>query len=91
MSEVVTSRLPEELVKKVDQAVLRGHFRSRSEALRVIIEGYLKEHPELFLGEELENALASVQYLSDDELETIGSRLFKGVSVPRLVAEGRDR
>lgn len=91
MSEVVTSRLPEELVKKVDQAVLRGHFRSRSEALRAIIEGYLEEHPELFLGEELENLLASAQDLSDDELETIGSRLFKGVSVPRIVAEGRGR
>ena len=78
-------------MKKVDQAVLRGHFRSRSEALRAIIEGYLEEHPELFLGEELENLLASAQDLSDDELETIGSRLFKGVSVPRIVAEGRGR
>ena len=91
MNEVVTSRLPKKLVKKIDQTVLRGHFRSRSEALNTIIERYLKEHPELFLGEELENLLASAPALSDDELETVGSKLFKGSSVPRLVAEGRDR
>jgi len=91
VSEIVTSRLPEELVKKVDQAVLKGHFRSRSEALRAIIKGYLEEHPELFLGEGLENMLASAPDLSDDALESVGSKLFKQVSVPRLVAEGRNR
>jgi metal-responsive CopG/Arc/MetJ family transcriptional regulator len=40
MEEIITSRFSEELVKKVDQAVFRGHFKSRSEALRVIVEEY---------------------------------------------------
>jgi len=91
LNEVVTSRLPEELVKKVDQAVLRGHFRSRSEALRAIVEEYLREHPELFLGEELGNLLADSPNLSHDDLERVGARLFKDLSVPQLVAEGRRR
>jgi len=89
MEEIITSRFSDELVKKVDQAVSRGHFRSRSEALRMIVEEYLAEHPELFLGERTQELLASSPSLSDDELERLGSRLFKDLSVARLVAEGR--
>lgn len=89
MSKVVTSRLPDELLKKVDRIVQRGHFRSRSEALRAIIETYLEDHPELLLGEELENLLANAKDLSDDDLEIVGSRLFKGLNVTKIVADGR--
>jgi len=91
MDEVVTSRLSEELVAKVDRAVSRGYFRSRSDALRAIVEGYLSEHPELFLGKEIENILASAPNLSDEELEKLGSKLFRDVSVAKLVAENRQR
>ena len=89
MEEVITSRFSEELVKKVDQAVSRGHFKSRSEALRTIVEEYLIEHPELFLGEGAQEMLATAPALQDDELERLGFRLFKGLSVAKLVAEGR--
>jgi len=91
MDEVITSRLSKELVAKVDRAVSRGYFRSRSDALRAIVERYLDEHPELFLGKEIENLLASAPDLSDRELEKIGSKLFRDVSVAKLVAEGRGR
>jgi len=89
MDEVITSRFSEELLKKVDQAVERGHFRSRSQALRAIVEGYLTEHPELFIGEAAKELISKSPVLSDDELERLGSRLFKGLSVVKLVAEGR--
>ena len=89
MEEIVTSRFSEELVKKVDQAVSRGHFKSRSDALRIIIEEYLKEHPELFLGDKLQELMAKAPVMEDEELEKIGSKLFKGTSVAKLVAEGR--
>lgn len=89
VEEIITSRVPEELVKKVDQAVSRGHFRSRSDALRAMIEEYLMEHPELFLGEGARELLAKAPTLSDEELEGFGSRLFRGLSVTKLVAEGR--
>ena len=49
MEEIVTSRFNRELVKKIDEAVKRGHFRSRSEALRVMTEEYLQEQPDLLI------------------------------------------
>ena len=89
MEEVITSRFSEELVKKVDEAVSRGYFKSRSEALRVIIEEYLQEHPELFLGDKVQALLEKAPALDDKDLEGVGAKLFKGVSVVKLVAEGR--
>ncbi len=89
MTETITARLPDELVKRVDAAVSRGAFPSRSEALRTMLEEYLKEHPELFLDSEPELLLGA--QLSDRELEKIGARLFSGVKVARLVGEGRER
>ncbi len=89
MEEVITSRFSEELVKKVDQAVSQGHFKSRSEALRIIIENYLQEHPELFLGNKVQTLLDKSPTLNDEQLEQIGTNLFKGTSVAKLVAEGR--
>gem|GEM_PF-1143428 len=91
MEEIVTSRFSEELLKKMDQAVSRGLFRSRSEALRVMVEGYLREHPELLIGDGLKDMLEGAPRLSDEELEDLGARLFEGASVARLVAEGRER
>lgn len=89
MEEVITSRFSDEIVKKVDKAVSRGCFKSRSEALRVIIEEYLKEHPELFLGDKVQELIAKAPDLGDEELEQVGAKLFKNVSVAKLVAEGR--
>ncbi len=89
MTETITARLPDELVKKVDSAVKRGVFPSRSEALRTIVDEYLKEHPELFLETEPEMLLGGE--LSDRELERLGARLFSGVRVAKLVGEGRGR
>jgi len=89
MEAVITSRFSLELVKKVDQAVSRGYFKSRSGALRIIIEEYLQEHPELFLGNKVQALLDKAPALGDEDLERVGAKLFKGASVVRLVAEGR--
>lgn len=89
MTETVTARLPDELVRRVDAAVKRGAFPSRSEAFRTILEGYLGEHPELFLESDLEELLG--REMSDAELEKAGAKIFSGTKVARLVAEGRGR
>lgn len=89
LAEVITSRFPKETVRKVDQAVSQGNFKSRSEALKIIIEHHLKEHPELFLGDKLQELIKKAPDLKDDELEQIGFKIFKDTSVAKLVAEGR--
>lgn len=90
MEEVVTARFPEVVLKKVDKAVARGLYKSRSEALRKITEEYLKEHPELFLGDKLQELIENAPDLTDDELEQLGIQLFKKTSIAKLVAEGRE-
>jgi len=89
VKKAIASRLSEELVKKVDRAVSEGRFKSRSEALRSIIEEYLTEHPELFLNEGIQELLAKTPALSDEALDQLGSRIFKNLSVAKFVAEGR--
>ncbi len=89
MTETITARLPEELVRRVDAAVGIGAFPSRSEALRRIVEEYMNEHPEIFLESEPELLLGD--QLSDRKLEKMGAKLFAGVKVARLVGEGRGR
>ncbi len=91
MGEIVTSRFPEETVKKMDQAVQRGHYKSRSEALRAIVEEYLKEHPQLFIGEGAKKLLTDSPDLSDDELEALGTNLFEDINITKLISEGRGR
>lgn len=90
VEEIITARFKNELVKKVDEAVERGHFQSRSDALRAITEQYLREHPQLFLGDHTTRLLDEAPDLSDEELEDIGRKLFKN-GVAKLVAEGRTR
>ncbi len=89
MEEVITSRFPEVVIKKVDKAVSRGYFKSRSQALRKIAEEYLKEHPELFLGDKVQDLIENAPELSDDELEQLGAKVFNGAKVAELVAQGR--
>jgi Arc/MetJ-type ribon-helix-helix transcriptional regulator len=89
MEEVITSRFPEVVIKKVDKAVSSGYFKSRSEALRKIAEEYLKEHPELFLGDKVQELIENAPELSDDELKQLGARIFNGAKAEELVAQGR--
>jgi len=89
MTGTITARLPNELVQRVDAAVKQGIFSSRSEALRKIIEDHLAQHPELFLDIKPDELLG--RDLSDQELKKLGAKLFKGVYVTKLVAEGRGR
>lgn len=89
MTETITARLPDELVRRIDAAVRKGAFPSRSEAVRTILKEYLREHPELFL--EAEPDILLGDEVSDKELEKLGAKLFTGVKVTRLVGEGRGK
>ncbi|HUK85838.1 MAG TPA: hypothetical protein VLU95_08235 [Candidatus Acidoferrum sp.] len=54
-----------------------------------VIEEYLKEHPELFLGDKIQELMTKAPDLSDEQLEQVGAKLFNSISVAKLVAEGR--
>jgi hypothetical protein len=90
MEEVITSLFPEVVLKKVDKAVSRGLFKSRSEALKKITEEYLKEHPELFIDVKIRELIANAPDFTDEELEQLGAGLLKGVSIAQLVTEARE-
>ena len=89
MGEVVNARLSKELASKLDLLALRG-YKSRSEALRFLVEKFFAEHPELILKGNLSELLSSPPKLRDEELEEMGKKLFTK-PVAELVAEGRGR
>ena len=53
-------------------------------------EKYLREHPDLLIGDGAKKLIENAPDITDHELETIGSSLFRD-GVVRLVAEGRQR
>jgi len=86
--EIVNIRLNEDAKKKIDSLVSKGIFASRSEALRRIVEDHLDEHPELFIGKELEEMM--LENLSENELLELCSTLFSGrKTAAELIREGR--
>jgi hypothetical protein len=91
LTETITARLPDELVRKVDSAVKKGIYQNRSEAMRTILESYFIDHPELFLDMSIHELLGNNPLPSDKELERIGSKIFHGKNIARLIAEDRDR
>ena len=68
-------------------------YRNESEALRKVIEEHFEEHPELFAGDELQEALKQANEMSEAEFERVASQIFRGheKKAAQLVAEGRDR
>lgn len=86
--KVVNIRLDEDAKKKIDSLVGKGIFVSRSEALRRIVEDHLDEHPELFIGKELEEIM--LEDLPETELLELCSTLFSGrKTAAELTREGR--
>jgi hypothetical protein len=67
----------------------KRHVQKQEDALRNITEDYLREHPELFLGDNVQELIEKAPILSDDELEQVGADVFRGVDIAKLVAEGR--
>lgn len=86
--EIVNVRLSEDAKKKIDSLVSKGAFASRSEALRKIVEDHLDEHPELFIGKELEGIV--LEEIPEAELLELCSALFSGKkTAAELIREGR--
>jgi len=86
--EIVNISLNEDAKKKIDSLVSKGIFASRSEALRRIVEDHLDEHPELFIGKDLEETM--LENLSENELLELCPTLFSGrKTATEPIREGR--
>jgi Arc/MetJ-type ribon-helix-helix transcriptional regulator len=88
--DLVNLRLDPKVVRRIDEAVKRGIFPNRSEALRQIVLRFMEEHPELFRPPSIDWLLKGGR-MSDQEFERLASVAFGGTDAAELVAEGRDR
>lgn len=91
--EVLNVKVEKETKEKLERLVKTKGYRNKSEALRKVIEEHFEEHPELFAGDELQEALKQADEMSEAEFEHLASEVFKGhrKTAAQLVAEGRDR
>ncbi|MFQ5838770.1 MAG: ribbon-helix-helix protein, CopG family [Thermoplasmata archaeon] len=89
--EIVNVRLDSRYLRHLDLAVRRGTFPSRSEAIRSIVEQFMREHPEAF-DDPLLSRLLHEPPLPDEMFEEIAARALRGKKTAAdLVAEGQHR
>jgi len=65
-------------------------FKDKKDALRKVTEAYLRARPQWFLDDRIQELIGDAPDLTDDELSQLGSKIFKGASIAKLVAEGRE-
>lgn len=89
--EIVNVRVDEEDLRRIDLAVRKGAFASRSDAIRVMVARFLREHPEAFEDPALQ-ALWEQPPVADEVFERLAARAFQGPkTAAEIVAEGRER
>ncbi len=82
----VEKRVNDKLVHLVKSKV----YKNKSEAVREMLEDHMKEHPELFLGDEFKELLKHADIMSDEEFRKRMAEGLKGSkSAAELVSEGR--
>ena len=86
--DVVNVRFDKKILEKIDYAVKKGLYKSRSDALRRIVEEFLEIRKDLFVEDKLTEKLNLD--LSDEALESICFKIFSGKkTAAELVKEGR--
>ena len=86
--QILNIRLDEETTRKIDNLVAKGLFKTRSQALRKLVQNHLAEHPEFFWERELEDSFK--EDILEGELREICAVLFSGMqTAAEMVKEGR--
>lgn len=88
--DLVNVRLDPAVLRRVDEAVARGAFASRSEAIREMVGRFLGDHPELFHAADLTSLLRGSR-MEDEEFTALMTAMLRGLEAAGVVAEGRDR
>jgi len=90
--EILNVKVEKETREKLERLVKRGAFKNKSEAVRRMLEEHIEEHPELFVSDDLVEALKEAEEMSDEQFERLAAEIFRGPkTAAELVAEGRDR
>ena len=88
--ELIHVKVEKKVKDKLDHLVRSKVYKNKSEAVRGMLEEHMDEHPELFIGDELDDILEEAEKMSDREFE---QRMAEGLKGPRsaaeLVSEGR--
>lgn len=90
--EILNVKVEKETIEKLERLIKKKAYKNKSEAVRKMLEEYLKEHSELFGFDELEGILREAEGMSDGQFEKIAARVFMGgKTAAQLVSQGRDR
>lgn len=87
----VPIRLDARTIEKLDSLVRVGRFRSRSEALREIVESYLRREPILGIVDSSSAERVSKAVKALLSLQSVVVDMGVGKTAAKLVAEGRER
>jgi Arc/MetJ-type ribon-helix-helix transcriptional regulator len=92
--EVLNVKIDSEVIQKLDRLVKRKKFKNKSEAVRIMLNDHLEEHPELFGSADLEPVLKQASNtLSDRQFRELAAKVFgeKNKTAAEMVAEGGER
>jgi Arc/MetJ-type ribon-helix-helix transcriptional regulator len=88
--ELIHVKVEKKVNDRLDRLVKSRVYKNKSEAVRGMLEAHMDEHPELFVGDELNEILKDAEKMSDEEFE---ERMAEGLKGPKsaaeLVSEGR--
>ncbi len=88
--KILSVRVCKETNDKLEFLVSKKTFRNKSEAVRIMLEEHLKEHPELFSTAEFEGLIKEDDKMSDRSFEKLAAKVFKGPKTSvQLVSEAR--
>lgn len=75
--KILSVRVCKETKDKLEFLVSKKTFRNKSEAVRIMLEEHLKEHPELFSTAEFEGLIKEADKMSDRSFEELAAKVFK--------------
>ena len=90
--EILNVKVRKETKEKIERLVKARGYKSKSEALRKMIEEHFEEHPELFADDDVEEVIKEARKMSDMEFDRLAAEIFRGSkTAAELVGEGRER
>ena len=90
--EILNVKVEKETKEKIERLVKARGYKNKSEVVRRIVEEHLKEHPELFASDDIQEIAKEAEKMSDQDFDKLAYEVFGGPkTAAELVAEGRER